>query len=31
MSHKNINPAGIVPVGPEIEYDAEHGRDRLAA
>jgi putative glutathione S-transferase len=31
MSHKTINPAGIVPVGPEIEYDAEHGRDRLAA
>jgi putative glutathione S-transferase len=31
MSHKTINPTGIVPVGPEIEYDAEHGRDRLAA
>ena len=31
MSHKTINPAGIVPAGPEIDYEAEHQRDRLAA
>lgn len=31
MSHKTINPTGIVPIGPEIDYDAEHRRDRLAA
>ena len=31
MSHKTINPTGIVPVGPEIDYGAGHDRDRLAA
>jgi len=30
-SHKTINPTGIVPVGPALDYDAPHGRDRLAA
>lgn len=25
-SHKNINPTGIVPVGPELDYAAPHGR-----
>jgi glutathionyl-hydroquinone reductase len=30
MSHRNINPAGIVPVGPAIDYDAPHGREGLA-
>ncbi|MEQ8306437.1 MAG: glutathione S-transferase family protein [Hoeflea sp.] len=29
-SHKNINPTGIVPVGPELDLTAPHGRDRLA-
>ncbi|MDX3926911.1 MAG: glutathione S-transferase family protein [Shinella sp.] len=29
-SHKTINPTGIVPVGPEIDLDAPHGRGRLA-
>jgi len=29
MSHTTINPAGIVPVGPAIDYDAPHGRERL--
>jgi len=26
-SHKTINPKGIVPVGPEIDFTAPHGRD----
>ena len=26
-SHKTINPSGVVPVGPEIDFDAPHGRD----
>ncbi|WP_066959886.1 glutathione S-transferase family protein [Microbulbifer sp. Q7] len=25
-SHKNINPTGIVPLGPELDYSAPHGR-----
>ena len=28
-SHATINPAGIVPLGPEIDYAAPHGRDAL--
>jgi len=28
-SHPTINPTGIVPVGPEIDYDAPHGRGAL--
>ncbi|WP_034851531.1 glutathione S-transferase family protein [Sinorhizobium sojae] len=28
-SHRMINPTGIVPVGPEIDLAAPHGRDRL--
>ena len=28
-SHKTINPTGIVPVGPELELDRAHGRERL--
>ncbi|KAI93876.1 hypothetical protein T281_14070 [Rhodomicrobium udaipurense JA643] len=31
QSHKTINPTGIVPVGPEIDYAAPHGRDALPA
>ncbi|MBT3070419.1 glutathione S-transferase family protein [Rhodomicrobium sp. Az07] len=31
QSHKTINPTGIVPVGPDIDYGAPHGRDRLPA
>lgn len=27
MSHKTINPTGIVPVGPEIDFWAPHERD----
>jgi len=30
-SHKTINPTGIVPVGPEIDFGAPHDRDRLPA
>jgi putative glutathione S-transferase len=30
MSHKTINPTGIVPVGPDIDFAAKHERHRLA-
>ncbi len=30
-SHTTINPSGIVPKGPEIDYAAPHGRERLHA
>jgi len=30
-SHRTINPTGIVPIGPELDLDAPHGRERLAA
>jgi len=26
MSHRHINPTGIVPVGPVIDFDAPSGR-----
>lgn len=29
-SHLNINPTGIVPVGPELAYSAPHDRGRFA-
>jgi glutathionyl-hydroquinone reductase len=29
-SHKTINPTGIIPLGPDIDYAAPHDRDRLA-
>lgn len=28
-SHKTINPTGVVPVGPAIDYAAPHDRDRF--
>ncbi|MGF9761446.1 glutathione S-transferase family protein [Microvirga sp. 0TCS3.31] len=28
-SHKTINPTGIVPVGPILDLDEPHGRERL--
>lgn len=31
QSHETINPTGIVPLGPVIDYDAPHGRDALGA
>ncbi len=30
-SHRTINPTGIVPLGPRLDLDAPHGRDRLEA
>ncbi len=29
-SHKTINPTGIVPIGPELELDKAHDRERLS-
>jgi putative glutathione S-transferase len=29
-SHTRINPAGVVPVGPALDFAAPHGRGRLA-
>ena len=29
-SHRTINPTGIVPVGPELDFDAPHDRARLS-
>ncbi|MFE4108057.1 glutathione S-transferase family protein [Almyronema epifaneia] len=28
-SHPNVNPTGIVPVGPMIDFEAPHDRDRF--
>lgn len=28
-SHAQLNPSGIVPRGPEIDFDVPHGRERL--
>ena len=28
FSHRMINPTGVVPLGPELDLDAPHGRDR---
>jgi putative glutathione S-transferase len=28
-SHATINPTGVVPVGPEIDFTAPHGRDEI--
>ena len=30
-SHKTINPTGIIPLGPELDYAAPHDRGRFAA
>ena len=29
-SHETVNPTRIVPAGPEIDYTAPHGRERLS-
>ncbi|MEM1317630.1 MAG: glutathione S-transferase family protein [Pseudomonadota bacterium] len=29
-SHETINPTRIVPLGPDLDFDAEHDRDRFA-
>ena len=28
-SHRTINPTGVVPVGPDIDYSSPHGREGL--
>ena len=28
-SHGTVNPNGIVPLGPVIDWDAPHGRDAM--
>ena len=28
-SHGTINPTGVVPVGPELDLERPHGRDRI--
>ena len=30
VTHDTINPTGIVPLGPELDLDAPHGRERLS-
>ncbi|MGX1309602.1 putative glutathione S-transferase [Amorphus suaedae] len=30
QSHASVNPSGVVPVGPQIDFDAPHDRDRFA-
>ncbi len=30
-SHTTINPTGIVPVGPELDFHAQHGRNKLTS
>jgi len=30
-SHRHINPTGIVPVGPELDFGGPHDRARLPA
>ncbi len=29
QSHESINPLRIVPIGPDLDFDQPHGRDRL--
>jgi putative glutathione S-transferase len=29
MSHRSVNPSGIVPIGPELDFDAPSGREHL--
>jgi len=29
QSHPTINPSGVVPVGPELDLNAPHGRDDI--
>jgi putative glutathione S-transferase len=28
-SHRTINPTGVVPLGPILDLDAPHGRDKI--
>jgi putative glutathione S-transferase len=29
LSHKQLNPTGILPAGPDLDFHAPHGRERL--
>jgi putative glutathione S-transferase len=29
MSHRHVNPSGVVPIGPAMTLDQPHGRERL--
>lgn len=29
QTHGNLNPKGIIPVGPDLDFEASHDRDRL--
>ncbi|MEM1146004.1 MAG: glutathione S-transferase family protein [Pseudomonadota bacterium] len=29
-SHRTINPTGVVPLGPDVDYTSEHGRGALS-
>jgi putative glutathione S-transferase len=31
QSHRSINPSGIVPVGPTLDFTSPHGREQLSA
>jgi putative glutathione S-transferase len=31
MTHPSINPSRIVPLGPQLDFDAPHGRGREPA
>jgi putative glutathione S-transferase len=31
VSHETINPTGIVPIGPDLDWMEPHGREKLAA
>lgn len=30
MSHKTVNPTGIVPIGPDLDFDESHDRGRFS-
>jgi glutathionyl-hydroquinone reductase len=30
-THEDLNPSRIIPVGPRLDFDRPHGRDRLSA
>jgi putative glutathione S-transferase len=30
-SHAGVNPTGIVPLGPLLDFAAPHGRERIRA
>jgi putative glutathione S-transferase len=29
MTHRDINPTGIVPMGPALDLNQPHGRERI--